>query len=148
MATQPSTEEKIGQLIVAGFHGTSPEDPRVKKFLAQAGQGKIGGTILFGYNIENPAQVKKLTGALQEASTGFPLFVFVDQEGGKVQRFEPGKGFENFLSAAAVARTLSREEAISHYQYMGEVLGEAGVNFDFAPCVDLDGDPPVLLSGA
>ena len=143
----PSLEEKIGQLIVAGFHGTSPDDPSVKKFMAQVGQGKIGGTILFRYNIETPAQVKELTGALQGAVTGLPLFVFVDQEGGKVQRLEPGKGFENFLSAKAVAQTLSREEALGYYQAMGKVLGEAGFNFDFAPCVDLDGDPPCPVIG-
>ena len=39
------------------------------------------------------SQVKRLTAALRGASAGHPLFVAVDQEGGKVARFQPGDGF-------------------------------------------------------
>jgi len=137
-------EEKIGQLIVVGFHGTSSKDPSVKKLMAQAGQGKIGGTILFRYNIETPEQVKALTHAIQDSADPAPLFTFVDQEGGKVQRLGADKGFEDFLSARQVALTLSREEAVRHYRNMGRMLREFGFNFDFAPCVDLDGECPVI----
>jgi beta-N-acetylhexosaminidase len=136
-------EEKIGQLIVVGFHGTSPEDPSVQKLMAQASQGKIGGTILFGYNIKAPDQITTLTAAIHKSAPA-PLFLFADQEGGHVQRLGTDKGFEDFLSARQVARTLTRDKAVGHYRNMGRMLQAAGVNFDFAPCVDLNGECPVI----
>lgn len=144
---EPSLEEKIGQLIVVGFHGVSPEEASVRKVMAQAKAGEIGGVIVFGYNIEGPTQLKLLMDPLRQSASSYPLFTFVDQEGGRVQRLSPEKGFTDFSSAKKVAETMSVAEARLHYRSMGALLRENGFNFDFAPCVDLDGDPPCEVIG-
>jgi beta-N-acetylhexosaminidase len=135
-------KENIGQLIVTGFKGTSPNDDGVKNIIAQAEAGIIGGVILFRYNIENPAQLAELTAALKGAKSKYPLFIALDQEGGKVQRINSQKGFSDFDSAQKVARERSPEQAYSHYREMGKMLHQAGFNFNFAPCVDVDSEPP------
>lgn len=137
----PSLEEKIGQLIVVGFHGVSPGEASVQRVMAQARAGEIGGVIVFGYNIQGPAQLKLLLDSLRQAASSYPLFTLVDQEGGRVQRLSPEKGFAGFSSAKKVAETMSVDQARLHYRQMAGVLRENGFNFDFAPCVDLDGDP-------
>ena len=47
------------------------------------------GFILFGRNIESAAQVSDLVASLKEAGGRISTPVFVDQEGGRVQRLRP-----------------------------------------------------------
>ena len=144
---EPSLEEKIGQLIVVGFHGVSPGEGSVQRVMAQAKAGQIGGVIVYRYNIEAPSQLKLLMESIQQSAISYPLFTFVDQEGGKVQRLGSEKGFADFCSAKNVAETMSVARARQHYRSMGALLKEYGLNFDFAPCVDLDGDPACDVIG-
>ena len=81
--------------------------------------------------------MKRLTAALRGASSGHPLFVAVDQEGGKVARFQPGDGFPAFPSAAELGRgtpEATRRTALG----MGRMLRELGVNLNFAPVLDVN----------
>jgi beta-N-acetylhexosaminidase len=135
-------KENIGQLIVTGFKGISPDNDGVKNIIAQAEAGIIGGVILFRYNIENPQQLCQLTSALKGAKSKYPLFIALDQEGGKVQRINAQKGFADFDSAQKVARERSLDQAYAQYLEMGKMLHHAGFNFNFAPCVDVDSEPP------
>ena len=64
-----------------------------------------------------------------------------------MQRLAPEKGFAGFASARKVAETMTVAQARRHYSDMGAVLQEYGLNFNFAPCVDLDGDPPCEVIG-
>jgi beta-N-acetylhexosaminidase len=124
-----------------GFHGTTLTDPGVRKIIEQAEAGLIGGVIIYRYNIINRVQLTQLLQGIQEATTEFPLFVFVDQEGGKIQRVDSSQGFKETLSAKRVAADLSPKAAQQHYADLGQELQAAGFNFDLAPCVDLDADP-------
>ena len=134
--------KQLGQLVCVGFHGTTLTDPGVRKIIEQAEAGLIGGVIIYRYNIINRVQLTQLLQGIQEATTEFPLFVFVDQEGGKIQRVDSSQGFKETLSAKRVAADLSPKAAQQHYADLGQELQAAGFNFDLAPCVDLDGDPP------
>ena len=145
-------EEKIGQMILVGFRGLTLEAEN--PIVADIRDRKIGGVVLFDYdvpsknpvrNIASPGQVKALIGALQEAAST-PLFIAVDQEGGKVSRLKEKFGFPATVSQkylggmndAAVTRKYAEAEAA--------VLAEAGFNLNFAPVVDLDVNPenPVI----
>ncbi len=134
-------KEKIGQLIAVGVNGALSSDQEIIDFKKLVQNGSVGGVILYRYNIVSPEQTKALIQDIQSAASSLPLFVMLDQEGGKVQRLNSQKGFEDTQSAKYVADNMNLDEARSHYERLGEILKEAGFNFDFAPCVDLDGDP-------
>ncbi len=140
-------ESKIGQLLMVGFTGTSFDDPNVIEVANQIRTGRVGGIVLFRRNIESPVQLKKLLTNFKEIPTKYPLLIALDQEGGKVQRVSSQNGFKDFLSAKEVAETLSLTEAYSYYQEMASYLKSFGFNFNLAPCVDLDCDPPCSAIG-
>jgi len=78
--------ESLGELLITGFQGLELSE-ETSAFISQA---RIGGVILFSHNYENPAQVAELANQAQECCTSLPLWVSVDHEGGKVQRFKKG----------------------------------------------------------
>lgn len=138
--------ERIGQLITVGFHGTTPEDPGVRRILKQIESGEIGGVILFRYNIESREQLRRLTAALKSAAR-LPLLIMADQEGGRVQRINAGNGFCNTPSARAVSTECSATEARVKYRELAAALNDAGINMNLAPCIDLDCEPPAPAIG-
>ena len=121
----------IGQLVMAGFPGpTVPDELR-----AVAREYDLGGVILFGRNVEAPEQVAELAYDAQTMSHDLPLWVSVDQEGGRVARLkEPftvwppmctlGRSGEVLL-AERFARALACE------------LRAVGVSLDYAPVLDI-----------
>ena len=101
----PSVEEMAGQMLLVGFKGQEPES--CGAILEDIRVRHLGGGDLFsprthwpaliGRNIRDAAQVKRLTSALREAAPADrPLFIAVDQEGGKVARFLPERRFSAF----------------------------------------------------
>lgn len=127
--------EKVGQMIMVGFRGTSPDDPGVKAIAGQLASGTIGGVILMAYNITSPEQLKKLTGYLRAAARNsgkLPPFIAVDQEGGMVQRLK----FNAFPSAKKVA-TGSAQKAYAIYTSLACQLRQSGINVNFGPVVDV-----------
>ena len=77
-----SLQRSLGQLVVAGFAGTSiPSELR-----SMAREAGLGGIILFGRNIEAPEQVAEVAYTAQTLTDEVPLWVSVDQEGGRVAR--------------------------------------------------------------
>ena len=77
-----SIPEMTGQMIMAGFEGTALT-PETEDLIRNH---HVGGVILFSRNYENPEQLHTLIRDLQavaaSTSTGLPLFISVDQEGG------------------------------------------------------------------
>ena len=97
--------------------------------------------ILFGRSCETPDQVRQLCADLR-ASVGRHCLIFIDQEGGRVQRLAPpvwsqfpalslyGKMYREDPKAA-------REACYLHHRLMGHVMRDVGINADCAPCLDL-----------
>src|SRR5690606_20827822 len=73
-----------GQLSIAGFTGHSI--PTELKALAR--EFDLGGVIFFARNVESPDQVAELSREAQELAGEIPLWVSVDQEGGRVARLK------------------------------------------------------------
>ena len=73
---------QAGQLAIAGFAGHSiPSDLR-----ALAKEFDLGGIILFARNVESPEQVAEIAREAQTLARELPLWVSVDEEGGRVAR--------------------------------------------------------------
>ena len=101
----------------------------------------VGAVLLYTRNYRNPQQINDLCGAIREARTPPPL-VAVDHEGGRVQRFR--EGFTRLPPARALGRRYDEDRreglALAHAigWLMASELRTVGVDFSFAPCVDLD----------
>src|SRR6185436_2910247 len=73
---------EIGQLLIAGFDG-SQIPVELKSLVREFG---LGGVILFARNIVDPEQVADLAFEVARLDPDLPLWVSVDQEGGRVAR--------------------------------------------------------------
>ncbi|MDQ5908520.1 MAG: beta-N-acetylhexosaminidase [Pseudomonadota bacterium] len=102
---------------------------------------QVGGVILFARNYQSPEQVAALTEAIH-ALRQPRLLVAVDHEGGRVQRFREGftrlpavrQLGEVYDQAPHRARQLARATG----WLMAAELRSVGVDFSFAPVLDLD----------
>lgn len=129
---------EVGQLMIIGFDGTEMS-PALQETLARY---RPAGVILFARNLVNSEQTRKLTADLQTAATELgigPLLIGLDHEGGIVVR--PGAGLTPFPGNLALAATGSLDLARRQAQAMAEELLALGVNWDFAPCVDVNSNP-------
>jgi beta-glucosidase-like glycosyl hydrolase len=131
-----SLEEKVGQLLIVHFHGEQAN--------AEAGtlleKAHVGGFIYYNWanSLSSPYQVQQLSLSLQKMNSersGIPLFLAVDQEGGRVNRLKAG--FTEFPSQEQVAKTGVPELAFQVASAIGDELKKAGVNFNCAPVIDV-----------
>jgi len=101
----------------------------------------VGGVILFAHNYQDPAQLAALTEEI--ASLREPeLFISVDHEGGRVQRFKSGFTTIPPMQRLGVLWDRDRDRALSCAHDVGYViaaeLAAHGVDFSFAPVLDID----------
>jgi beta-N-acetylhexosaminidase len=138
---QQQARAAIGELLFTGFKG--PELPQsTAAFLKEEA---IGGIILFGQNYEGTGQVAELINQAQDArAEPLPLWVSVDHEGGRVQRFK--KPFTKIPEAADIAAKDSPTLAFEIARLIGRELRAVGINLDFAPVADINTNPanPVI----
>jgi len=134
----PGLDAMIGQMLLIGFHGTSPSGKDARRIARQIAKGQIGGVILMDRNIRSPRQVRAMTSRF--LSTGYPLtpIISVDQEGGLVQRLSARKGFKAYPTARTVARLYKPEKAHFIYKSMAQELANAGFNLNYGPVLDLN----------
>jgi len=148
MYNDEQLKKLIGNMFIVGFYGTKVDD---KSSIIKAIQNyHLGGVILFDKhpsqrgkykNIQSPQQLQRLTQQLQEYSD-YPLFIAIDQEGGKVARLKKSNGFNlDFPSAKQISIYNNVEKIENIYNKMGEMLSQAGVNLNFAPSVDMEINP-------
>ena len=143
--TRDSLDIKIGQMILIGL----PQPKVDSTVLREVQQGKVGSIILFEKNIpakNSYIELKKITWTYQEAAP-IPLFIAIDQEGGRVNRLKEKYGFPRSLSAAKMGKY-----ALDSVRFYGETtaatLAGLGINVNFAPVVDLASNPtnPIIAT--
>jgi len=121
-------------LDVAGLELSAEERERIAHPL-------VGGVILFRRNYATPSQLRALTKAIRSLRDPAPL-IAVDHEGGRVQRFRDG--FTPIPAMRTLGELWDRDLAAAarEARRLGETiaaeLGAHGVDFSFAPVVDLD----------
>ncbi len=138
-----SLAEKIGQLFMVGFEGTAVT-PELATWMETYGWG---GVILFGRNVETPAQLHRLIHGLQTGwrRGAMPLLIAIDQEGGRVARLKAP--FTAFPSAARMGQTASEPLAYEVGQALGRELRAVGINMDMAPVLDVLTNPANTVIG-
>lgn len=129
-----------GQLAIAGFAGhTIPSD---LKQLAR--EFDLGGVIFFARNVDSPEQVADLAREAQELADELPLWVSVDQEGGRVARL---KGpFTEWPPMMTLGRSGDEKLAERFARALAAELRAVGITLDYAPVLDILTNPrnPVI----
>lgn len=141
MVDNMTLDEKVGQLILAGFNGMSLTD-EAKELINEY---KVGGFILFAHNLENPKHSVNLLNdiKLENQKNDIPVFLGVDQEGGRVTRLPTLDGLP---TNAKIGATNDAEYAFKYGELLGELVGSFGFQFNFAPVLDVNSNPsnPVI----
>ena len=102
---------------------------------ALAREWDLGGVILFGRNIEAPEQVAELAFEIQELAHDVPLWVGVDQEGGRVARLRAP--CTEWPPMADLGRCGDIGLAERFAAALADELSAVGVTLDFAPVLDV-----------
>lgn len=130
----------IGRLAIVGFPGSSaPTDLTrlVREF-------DLGGVIYFSRNIESPEQVRELSREVAALRREWPLWIGVDQEGGRVARLT--SPFTTWPPAATLGRSGDEVLAARFARALAAELRAVGINLDFVPVLDVHTNPknPVI----
>lgn len=143
-------EEKIAQMFLI-----TPEALTGYRSVTAAGEATrqalwdcpVGGLIYFAGNIQSADQVREMTQAQQSYAIdriGLPLFLAVDEEGGKVARIanESSIDVARFPEMPEIG---AAPDAMKRAQELGDGIGgylkDLGFNLDFAPVADVLTNP-------
>jgi beta-N-acetylhexosaminidase len=148
----PALDVKIGQMVMVGFRGLAVSDDH--PVARDIRMRHIGGVILFDYdvptrtydrNITSAKQTVALTNSLQRQAS-IPLFIAVDQEGGRVSRLKEKKGFPPTVSQKQLGAAGDLKKTALQADITARTLAGLGINVNFVPVVDLDLNPanPVI----
>lgn len=152
-----SLREKVGQLFIVRPEAlaensnaeTAPATDRVDDaVISRIEEYPVGGIALFSRNITSAEQLPMFISDLQNSSK-YPLFIAVDEEGGRVARIA-NSGYFNVASYKSMedigkAGDASKAEEVG--RQIGLYLKELGFNLDFAPVADTNTNPQNIVIG-
>src|SRR5687767_7412671 len=123
----------LGQLLMTGVPGPVLDAASAATFRRL----QPGAFILFGRNIQTPAQLRKLIDDLRDLSEVEPI-ITIDQEGGRVSRL---KLLGNEPPNANQLRVKNDVRLIAeHGRITGRLLRIFGFNLDLCPVLDISFD--------
>lgn len=136
-----SLRREIGQLVFGSLPGASvpPE------FAALAREFGLGGVTLFKRNVEEPAQVAELSREIRSLVPAAPLWVAIDQEGGRVARLRAP--FTEWPPMAVLGRDADPALTARFARALAAELASVGVTLDFAPVLDVHTNPANPIIG-
>ena len=149
MLTDMTLEEKAAQMFMI-----TPEALTGTGQVLEAGdvtreaidKYPVGGLIYFTQNLQDPGQVRSMTGNVQkfaEERIGLPMLLSVDEEGGTVTRFGGNPSFDYDPSAdmAGIGASGDPQQAYALGEKIGKFLSSLGFNMDNAPDADVLTNP-------
>src|SRR5918999_4974865 len=120
-----------GQLAIVGFAGYSiPPDLR-----ALAREFDLACIILFARNVESPEQVAEVAREAQSLARELPLWVSVDQEGGRVARLKAP--FTVWPPMMTLGRSADDELARRFARALAAGLKAVGILPPYTPALDI-----------
>jgi beta-N-acetylhexosaminidase len=130
----------MGQLLIAGFNGQ--QIPAELKSLAR--EFSLGGVIFFARNVADPEQVAELAFDASRLVPDLPVWVSVDQEGGRVARLKTP--FTEWPPMATLGRSGDVTLAVRFARALAEELKAVGITLDYTPVLDILTNPknPVI----
>jgi len=136
MRDRGDDEAVLGQLMLA-FDGTTLPEPMARRLHDRP----AAGVTLFRHaNVDDPGQLRELTGAIQgHAPADLPFLIAVDQEGGQLAGL--GAASTPFAGAMALGAAGDADLAQRVGAAIGRELRAAGVNVNYAPVCDLATHP-------
>ncbi len=135
-------DEKIGQMFIVGFEGMQPNN-QLKKMIMD---NKVGGVILFQRNIKSPDQLLGLLNSIKDINMdAIPLFISVDEEGGKVSRM-PDQ-VRDLPSPGSIGEVNDKGLSYKIGALLAEQLKAFGFNTNFAPVLDIWSNPKNTVIG-
>jgi beta-N-acetylhexosaminidase len=132
---------QVGQLLVAGFEG--PQLPVELRALGR--EFGLGGVILFARNVVDPEQVAELSADASRLTPDTPLWVSVDQEGGRVARLK--RPFTEWPPMATLGRSGDVALAARFARALAAELRAVGITLDYAPVLDIHTNPSNPIIG-
>lgn len=126
--------EKVGQMLIIRIFGKEiTEDAKslIKDY-------KIGGVILYRKNYDTYEEMLKIINELKRINKecgNIPLFISIDQEGGRVNRMP--HELKNIKSAGKLASLNNIEVLKTAGNITAEMLRESGFNMNYAPVLDI-----------
>lgn len=128
-----SIEEKVGQMLMIGIDmpdAISKINDIILKY-------KIGGVLLYKKNYKSYKELVNLINYIKELNKAnkVPLFIAIDQEGGRVNRMP--EDFINLPSAYKLAQYKEENLVKKVGEITGNMLRNTGFNLNFAPVLDI-----------
>lgn len=152
-----SLREKVGQLFIVRPEAlaensnaeTAPATDRVDDaVISRIEEYPVGGIALFSRNITSAEQLPMFISDLQSSSK-YPLFIAVDEEGGRVARIANSGYFDvaSYKSMEDIGKSGDASKAEEVGRQIGLYLKELGFNLDFAPVADTNTNPQNIVIG-
>lgn len=152
-----SLREKVGQLFIVRPEAlaensnaeTAPATDRVDDaVISRIEEYPVGGIALFSRNITSAEQLPMFISDLQSSSK-YPLFIAVDEEGGRVARIANSDFFNvaSYKSMEDIGKSGDASKAEEVGRQIGLYLKELGFNLDFAPVADTNTNPQNIVIG-
>ncbi len=141
-------DEMIGQMIMTGVRDFYDPDQR-EVLLQNLEEGKVGGIVLFEKNlmpVDTKAELAEMTLEIQKAAS-IPVFISIDEEGGRVNRLKPKYGFHDPPSAQELGDMDNLDSTYYYAQKTARTLRDLGMNVNFAPVVDVNINPDNPIIG-
>ena len=126
-------QEKIGQMMIVGID-KNYITKRTKRLILDY---KIGGVILYKKNFSSYDELINIIRELKKLNSvnKIPLFISIDQEGGRVSRLP--KEFLKFPPAYKLAKTKDINLVKESAELTGKILRSSGINMNFSPVLDI-----------